>query len=357
MGLYPNPQAGLGQQQTGSRGLAEQDYVMLSQEVVTARKLRLSRQVADQQVARAAQDVEVQRNRILTDVRIAFYNLVVGQEQQNLSRQLLEIARENLRFAERQRKGDREGENDVIEAQVEFYTAEITAFRADNHVRLGRQRLAAVSGARGLPPFPVAGDFKTVPSERTWQDSLGRIQQLSPEIAGALASRQSAQVARNRATAEAYPNVTFNGLVNWRDNGIGGRPDGGLQVGMPLPIYDRNQGGRQQARHNLAAANLAVQQLELDLQNRLADVFEQYANARRTASRYRDQIIPAARKALDLTREGYNAGDVNYNDLLTSQRTYARANLEYLDALRELWSAEWQIEGLLLTDSLTLKDY
>jgi hypothetical protein len=37
--------------------------------------------------------------------------------------------------------------------------------------------------------------------------------------------------------------------------------------------------------------------------------------------------------------------------LLTSQRTYSTSSLAYLEALLELWVAEAQLDGLLLTGS------
>jgi cobalt-zinc-cadmium efflux system outer membrane protein len=95
-----------------------------------------------------------------------------------------------------------------------------------------------------------------------------------------------------------------------------------------------------------------MSQLELDLQNRLAPIFERYANARNQVTRYRDVILPAADESLALTRKMYAAGESNYTTLLTAQRTYSQTQLGYLDALRSLRIAEVQIDGLLLSGSL-----
>src|SRR5204862_3474667 len=114
----------------------------------------------------------------------------------------------------------------------------------------------------------------------------------------------------------------------------------------------RNQGGVQRAMGELTAAQRTLRQLELNLRDRLADTFEAYANSRMQVRVYRDKVIPAAAEALELTRAAYLAGDVDYNDLLTSQRTNTNANLEYLRALKELRTSEMAIRGLLLSDSL-----
>ncbi len=49
---------------------------------------------------------------------------------------------------------------------------------------------------------------------------------------------------------------------------------------------------------------------------------------------------------------GYEAGELEYLDLLTVQRTFFQTNLKYLDSVSEAWLAHVQIEGLLLSESL-----
>ena len=107
-----------------------------------------------------------------------------------------------------------------------------------------------------------------------------------------------------------------------------------------------------QAAAEIGMAQRDLERLELSLQNRLAAVFERYTTAHFQVRQYRDTILPDAREALALTQENYRAGKVDYDDLLTSQRTNAQANFEYLNALRELWIAEAEMEGFLLTGSL-----
>lgn len=96
----------------------------------------------------------------------------------------------------------------------------------------------------------------------------------------------------------------------------------------------------------------ALSQLELDLQNRIAPVLEQYANARNQVDRYQTIILPAAKESLELTRKMYGAGEANYTTLLTAQRTYTQTLINYLDTIRALRIAEVEIDGLLLRGSL-----
>ena len=121
---------------------------------------------------------------------------------------------------------------------------------------------------------------------------------------------------------------------------------------MPIPVFNRNQGTILKAQHEIVAAERNLQQLELGLESRLAAVYEQYANARNQVERYREAILPAAEESLDLTRKMYVAGETGFLALLTAQRTFSQTNLNYLEALRALRTAEAEIEGLLLRGSL-----
>ena len=70
-------------------------------------------------------------------------------------------------------------------------------------------------------------------------------------------------------------------------------------------------------------------------------------------SRSSRRTLPRARKSLDLVTAGYEKGQVKYLTLLTAQQTYLHVNLSYLDSLRELRASLAEMEGQLLSGSLT----
>jgi cobalt-zinc-cadmium efflux system outer membrane protein len=352
VGLPPNPSVGYEGQQIGSRGLAEQDGVFVGQEFVRGGKLRLNREIAAQEVAMAQHRLAAQQQRVLTDVRMAYYQVLIAQRQQRLTGELRNIAGQGVKTAEALQKGKEVGRVDVIQSQLEFENAEILVQNAQNRSRATWQTLASVVGNPNLPLQPLDGDIEEQRQPHDYQTSLQRLLSTSPEIATAMAEIERARWAAERARVEKTPNVTVQGLVNWRDNGIGGRSDGSLNVGVPLPLWNRNQGGIVQATQQAAAAERALQQLELSLRNRLAPVYERYANALNQVTKYRSKILPAAEESLKLTRQSYQVGETGYVSLLTAQRTYSQTNLNYLESLRELRAAEAEIEGLLLSGSL-----
>ena len=352
VGLQRNPSIGYEGQQLGSGGLAEQHGVVFEQEIVRPGKLRLSRDVANQDVLIAEQDLAAQQIRVLTDVRIAFYHVLLAQRQIDLAENLVRISQEGSQAADALFKAKEVSRTDILQTQLEMENANILAQNSRNRLEAAWRTLTAVVGSPELERQPLVGDAMAPSLDLDFQGTLTRLLTASPEVAAATQQVRRAQAALERACIEPRPNVNVQGLMNWQDNGIGGKPDGDITVTLPIPIFDRNQGAIQRAQQELAAARRGLSQVELDLQNRLAPTFEQYSNARNQVKRYRELILPAAEESLGLTRKMYQAGESNYVVLLTSQRTFAQTNWNYLDALLALRTAEAQIDGFLLQGSL-----
>jgi cobalt-zinc-cadmium efflux system outer membrane protein len=325
---------------------------MIEHEIITPGKRRLNRAVAEQEIIRAEQLLAAQQQRVLTDVRLAFYDALLAQQRLKLAQQLLHVAQQGQTAADRLQRAGETSRVDLIQSNLEVESAEIELNKAANQHAYVWMGLSAVLGLAQLPPTALRGDLDSVPTELTWNETLARLLATSPEVAAATSEIERARWALSRARAEVRPNVKFQ-LGVQSDNAIGGKTDGFVQMLVPVPIFNRNQGGIQQAQAEVVAAERAMQQVELDLQNRLAPVFQRYATAASQVRRYRTKILPQAEESLNLVRRGYEAGEFPYLLLLSSQRTYFQTNLQYLDSLRELRASSVEIEGLLLRDSLT----
>ncbi len=352
VGLPPNPTVGYEGQQIGSRGLAEQDGIFINQEIVRGGKLRLNRQVAAQEWARAEHELAAQQQRVQTDVRIAYYNVLIAQSQEDLYRELVDSAKAIMDYNDRLQKAGERSRPEVIQVTLEREKLITGQRNAGRRRQAAWQELASVVGDSRLPQARLAGDADESHTNYDWDGTLQKLLSTSPEIGAAIANVERARWAVQRALAEKTPNVTVQGLVNARDNGIGGRSDGSLTIGVPFPLWNRNQGGVFQAQGQVIAAERALEQLELDLQSRLAAVFERYGNARDYEDRYEKILKGLTDEWLQRNEELREGGEASQLDVILFQRTYAQTRLDYLDAVRERRKAEAEIEGLLLSGSL-----
>ena len=352
VGLPTNPSIGFLGQQLGSSGRAEQYGVTLDKEFVARDKLSLNRATILQEVRQLEQEVVAAQQRVLNDVRIAFFRVLRAQQQIDANKRLVEISQKGVAVAEALLKAQEVGRVDSLQASIEVETSKIQLQNAENRYRAAWQDLAAVSGQPMMTPQPLAGDLFAPAAPFDFEQELARVQQQSPELFAIIASIDRARTNLRRQQIETRPNVSVQGLLNWRDNGTSGDPNAGLAITVPIPVRNRNQGAIQEARYQVYAAEQQFTQRQLELRQRLASVFEKYGNAQQQAERYREAILPKAEETLNLVQKTYESGEASFILLLTAQRTYIQSRLAYLEALESLRIAETEIQGLLLRGGL-----
>ncbi len=349
-GLPPNPVVGWAADEMGEQKESGMQGAFASQEFVTAGKLGLNRTVASHDIRRAEAELEVERHRVLSDVQSGFYDALIAQEAIRLMEELVRIAAEGVETTDvLHRKGEL-SRVEFLQARIESNTTRLLLDTARHRHASALRALSALLGGVELPRVPLAGDARQDLRELAWDDALGRLLAESPEVAAAAAMVDRSYWALARAQAQRIPNVELTAIVQ-HDN-ASQYDVAGVQIGLPLPVFDRNQGGIQQARAELSAAHSNVVRVEMDLKRRLAASFENYANARRRVAEYDGEILRDAKESLELVNKGYRNGEFGYLTLLTTQRTYVETNLSYLDALRQLREAVAKIDGMLLSGSL-----
>jgi cobalt-zinc-cadmium efflux system outer membrane protein len=346
-GLYPNPSIGYSGDEIGNNHTAGMQGAMISQELVRGGKLELSRDVACREVGQARQQFEAERQRVLNDVGIEFYNVLTAQEAETLAEELLRIGERGAEATEQLFNAKEASRVDLLQAQIEVKSARVASEAAKERYRAAWRRLAAAIAMPEMPPLRLEGDLQQALPELDWQQSLERVLATSPELGAARwgVDRARARLRRERVEPIGNLNVEAGVMHDFES----GDDFATVRAMVPLPWHNRNQGNIQEAGAELRGAQAEVQRLELELQKRLAVAFERYANARFQVESYSQTILPNAKQSLDLVDVGYRQGEFNFLTLLTAQRTYFQTNLTYLSAVRELRESAIAIEGLLIT--------
>ncbi len=351
VGLGPNPVIGYLGEEIGNEGQAGQQGMLVGKQLIRGNKLAINREIVCYEIEQAMHDLAAQRERVQTDVRLAYYDVLVAQHRITVAEQLQRRSSQTVTTIARLLEAQQATRIELLQAEVEAESAGIFVYDALQRHQAAWQRLAAVIGVPALRSTPVADELAEDAPEMVWEETLERIKRSSPEIAAALANVQRARWALERAQVEAVPNVDVELGVQYDD--ATRDTIAAALVQLPIPVTNRNQGGIRQSQAELAVAQREADRIQLDLASRLATVFERYASARNRAERYRDVIVPKADETLQLVTTGYEAGELDYLNLLTAQRTLFQTRLAELDALGELWAARALIEGLLLAGSLS----
>jgi cobalt-zinc-cadmium efflux system outer membrane protein len=358
-GLYPNPTLGyLGEEITVRRPSAKsQHYLFIEQKIITGGKLQHSREIFAREQVKAETELHAQRQRVLNMVRIIFFKVLGAQRLLELRGELAKIAREAVGITEELFNIGQADQPDILEAETEAQRAELDLINAKNELQRVWQMLAGVIGEPALPKIRLLGDLEGEIPKLEQETIFTKILQESPEIKTAQASVERAKAAVERAKIEPIPDISLRGGLGYdverlRDEKRAGLA-GFLEVAIPIPLFDRNQGNIATAMAELSAAKDEIRRLELTLRARLASAFAIYLTSLQTVERYRKDILPQAQKAYDLYLKSFKQMAAAYPQVLIAQRTLFQVRTDYVQAVVSLRQSLVEIEGLLLTDGLS----
>ena len=131
-GLYPNPTVGYHAMQIGNLNTAGQQGAFISQRLITGGKLKLDREIAGKEIDEAHANFHGHERRVLSDVRLRFYEAGVAQRRVQLTDELAQIGNELVVATERLVEGRQATENDLLQAEIKSDEAGIFASNARN---------------------------------------------------------------------------------------------------------------------------------------------------------------------------------------------------------------------------------
>ena len=346
--LYPNPMiAGASPQAAGGDS---QWNGFVTQDIVTAGKLRLSQQAALREVQRTEYLYIRARFDVLREVRQNYYALLVSQRRVEIYRLLLEIAKRSYEIGRQLAEAGEGTKADVLFWSIERDRAEVRLLNATVFIETGRRQLAAAVGLPRADIGPLEADlFQKLPSF-----DLKRLQEAVVGI-NALPRAKEAEIARSqwaleRAVVEPIPNVNLLGGYQ-RQVDYPPQDQGLVQVMLEVPLFDRNQGSIRSARADIASARADLRVTELDLATRTAAAIAAYRTSQRLVGWYEEYILPKARETVQLTQQLYARGEVTFLSLLQAQRILTETELAFVEAQAERWTGAVTIADLLQLES------
>jgi len=346
-GLYPNPVLSLYGDELNDRTARSGILTLpeLKQEIVTGGKLTLSRAVADRDADRATLAVVGRRAELLGGVRAAYFDAVALDRRVAVLRELRTLARQSVEAAEKRVEAKQGTRLDVVQLEVESERARAEADAAEQEVAAAFRRLAAAVGAKDLPPGSLASAFDAPLPPYDLDRLQAHVLAVHPDLRAARVGVDRAQLALERAKAEVVPNVTVSAaFVRQNQNKSS---DYSVGVSVPLPTWNRNQGGIQAAQAQVAQAVRGVEQAENDLADKVAAAYREYAAARTRAERL-EKVRAKAEEAFRLIAEN----ELNFTaaQRLIAQSAVAQARLEAAKSRADAWRAASAISGLTLEE-------
>lgn len=354
-GLYPNPVLGAsGDHVAGGPILRGGDLGgFVEQRVVVAGKLGLQRGAAEQSRLAAGHMQEAERLRVLTTIRELYYRALGEQRLVAVRKDMAELAGRTAKTRRELANLGQADRPDVLAADIEAQRAELGVTMARNALDRTWREIAAVVGRAELAASTLDGDFEAVPKVDA-EAALAAINAGNPQLLAADANRAGADLQLRRARVENIPDILVRGGIRYNreliapGEAIG--TEGFFDIGVQIPIFNRNQGAIAAAGAEAERARLQGSREKLALARRFAGVYKEYKDAVDAAARYRDSMIPAAREAYEMYVGNFTNMAAPYPQVLSTQRNLFQLQEDYVTALMTAWRSAVEIEGLLVME-------
>lgn len=345
-GLYPNPVASVTGDELGDRQGPGGIWTapMLSQEIVTGGKLGLAQAAASREVDQAGQALASERYLLLASIRQAYYDALAVQRRSEILDELVTLAGKSVETTKQLLEAKQVAPLDVVQLEVEAERLKAEAEATRRELPAAYKRLATAVGDPNLPVGPLAGQLDGPLPDYDLERTQRYVLASHPDVKAASLAVERANLLLRKAHADVVPNVTVStGYVRQNQNRS---DDWMVGVSLPLPLWNRNQGGIAAATAHVGEAVQDVRRVEVELADRVAGAFREFAAARERAARFKG-VRERADEAFQLIRDSKARTTLQ---LLEAQRAVALTNLEIVRAAGDAWKAASVLSGLTLEE-------
>lgn len=155
-----------------------------------------------------------------------------------------------------------------------------------------------------------------------------------PELQAADARVRAREAGADLAQLAYFPDFRVLAVYDrfWEAGDM--QPMVGFELNLPFQLA-RRRAALEQARAELGAARSERERMQDEIATEVATARERLAEARHLLELVRDRMLPAARDQLGAARAGYEAGRVDFADVIEAERALRKGTLASDEALAE----------------------
>jgi cobalt-zinc-cadmium efflux system outer membrane protein len=345
-GTYPfNPELGVeGAARTQADAHTGVDWsVALDQEVELKGQTGRREKVADAELAGARADLQTARRALSARVHLAFVDALAARELAAIEETHAALARDLVGIAEKRLQAGAGTQLEVNVAHIELGRAEGRVRAAQAEVTAAGVALAEVLAGDPAQPPEADGaldlpDAKVPPLPALLEQARAH----RPELEAVRAARQAAGSRVDLADAEAVPNLGVGLFAGREADG----PDKifGAHVSLPLPLFNRNQGARAEARATVGRVDAESAAVGLQVDREVAAAVARLQAATGTVQTLREHVVGTAQENLRLLEQAVEAGKIGGAEVLVVRQELREAQRELVEALADAWRARVELD-------------
>ncbi|WP_168210485.1 TolC family protein [Persicimonas caeni] len=304
---------------------------------------RQQKEALQAELARARWDVHQQVHRL-------YRQGLVDTDEVEIERDVLDFTQALFEVAEQRFEAGEEPRTSVIVARAEVAQARQRLLQAQVRALRTRRDLGAVVGwTKQAAPQPTGEPEKAKPvpaKERLVEKAIAQ----DPQLAVLRARLEQARADLALEEREVWP-APLIGVGYERENLASTDVENKLRlvVGVPLPLWDRNQGEIAAAKTRTDILRQAIEDRKKVLGNLVVKQAASVQAAYGQTQIYQEEVLPALETQLDLLQEGFKLGELSLLDVMNARDRLLAVQRQYLAALDEYYAAVSELEALLGT--------
>lgn len=349
-GRLKNPSLSFGRM-SGGGGVEIERTVLF--DILGLLTMPMAKEVGQQRFEQAQYQAAYDAVSLAADVRRAYFDAVAAQELAKFYEQVKETADVSNELAKRMLQAG--NFNKLAQMREQAFYADATAqlARAQHQAAAQREKLIRLLGLYGEQlNFRLPQRLPELPK-----------QVLEPQNAEqtAMDKRLDVQMAKRaaEATAKSLHLTNATRMVNvldvaYKNKSESGAPRAnGYEIELELPLFDfgSTRAARAQATYMQAVNRTA--EVAVNARSEVREAYSAYRTAYDLAQHYRDEVVPLRKRISEENLLRYNGMLIGVFELLADAREQVAGVTGYVQALRDFWVAETNLQTALTARSPT----
>jgi outer membrane protein, heavy metal efflux system len=293
-----------------------------------------------------SQYADQERQAVLA-VKTAFTQMLVAKGAFDLAKQNLDDYRKTVELSH-----DRLQAGDISATDFKRLDLQLAQFESDydnahtNLVQAAEQLQTLLGYDHPRSGFDITGSLQPPEITTTLVDTEQKALQARPDF---LAAQQSVRLADANVKL-AYSDGTTDPTIEGEYDRAGIQNSAGFQIGIPLRIFDRNQGEKARTKYEAQSSRFAETAARNQVVSDVDQAWAGYEDALSLARRYNGHYLDEAREVRDNLEYSYRHGGTTLLDYLSALQDYRQVNLDALNADMQLWLSIHQISFAAATE-------
>ena len=307
----------------------------ISQEFPFPTKLFLRRAAAQKESASYEQEYKETVHKVIKDVKEGFFQLFLNNKKTQITNENLDLLNQFIDIANKKYSLSKVGQQDSLRAQVEYSKLSNQLVLLQQEEMISRAILISLLNRSSDTEIGILeeGSNKTLALDeeatiKLAKDSRSELQSFKEMV-------RKSEIDLSLAKQEYLPNFMIKYKHEER-NGSAGSWAGMLGVTIPFWFWEKQDSFVKEAKANVEVVKADYRATENLVLFEVRSSYAKFEAAKKLVSIYETGVLPQAQAALETARIGYQAGKINFLDLLDSQRALKEFQIEYFESLANL---------------------